>query len=79
MAKPTPPKTSPPPELESELPTTELLGWVQLPRGWAVLRVQTQGDRVIDREVLHEPDTKGISLEKMRVAFVRLFMQGRRK
>lgn len=73
-----PPKNAPA-RVDGELPVVDSVGWVKQPRGWVVVYIQTQGDKVINREVLNEPTSMAIAWEKLRVSVItRLLEKARR-
>lgn len=57
-------------EENEDLPVVEAIGWVRQPRGWVVVHIQTQGDKVINREVLSEPSSMASAWERMRVSVI---------
>lgn len=67
---------SKPNEAPTGLPIVEALGLVKLPKGWSVVLIRTQGERVIEKEVLRGPEPKAVALEALRLAFVRRFLSG---
>lgn len=67
----------PPPPAE-ELPIVESMGLAKAPQGgWVPVLLHTQGDRVIEREILDaRPEPRSVALERLKLSFVRRFMQG---
>ena len=53
-----------------DLPVVDAVGWVKQPRGWVVVHIQTQGDKVVNREVLSEPSSMASAWERMRVSVI---------
>jgi hypothetical protein len=50
------------PEVKVEPPAVqelELLGLAKVPAGWVVVKVKTQGHRVIETEVISQPEARG--------------------
>jgi hypothetical protein len=70
--KPPPLKTTP-----TELPLVESLGWCRLDKGWVVVSLTTQGDRVVDREVLCEPMSLANARLELQVQVVRRLISPR--
>jgi hypothetical protein len=64
-----PPVESAPVEVE-DLPIVTALGVVRTKAGWASVYLETQGDRVVAREVLAGPDSRAVVLEKAKIEFV---------
>lgn len=56
---------------QDELPIVESVGWVKQPRGWVVVFTKTQGDKVIEKEVVSEPAPLSAAWEHLRVTVVR--------
>lgn len=57
---------TPPAAPQRELPIVHALGIVKVAGGWSVVELFTQGDRIIERNVLHKPDVKGIAMAQLR-------------
>ena len=57
-------------ENTDDLPVVDAIGWVKQPRGWVVVHIQTQGDKVVNREVLSEPSSMASAWERMRVSVI---------
>jgi hypothetical protein len=85
MANPKKPKTevmipagTPTPTIEAaeppELPIVNAIGLAKVPRGWVVVKLQTQGDRVIDKEILTEPEARVSALMDLRIAVAKNLM-----
>jgi hypothetical protein len=53
-----------------ELPVVESVGWVKQARGWVVVHLKTQGDKVIEQEVLSEQSTLASAWERLRVSVI---------
>ena len=54
-----------------ELPVVEAVGWVRQPRGWVVVHLQTQGDKVLKMEVVSEQSTLASAWERLRVSVIK--------
>lgn len=59
------------PKVEDELPILESIGWVHLPKGWIVILTRSQGDKIIEKEILTEPESRSVAAERMRILMVR--------
>lgn len=71
-----PPKigTKNPPEgtkPEPELPIVESIGLQKTAKGHVVVLVKTQGDKVLDRELLSEPGSQVLAMEWFKIQTVR--------
>lgn len=67
MTSPTkPPKAPKPPLEQDELPVVDSVGWVRTKTGWTVVFLRTQGDRVIEKEIIAPPDIRPIAHETLR-------------
>lgn len=55
---------------DDELPVVEAIGWVKQPRGWVVVHLRTQGDKVIEREILSEPVSLASAWQQLRVGVI---------
>jgi len=59
-------------ELEaSEDPVVETLGWERTSKGYVLFALKTQGNRVINREILAGPDVKGVAQERAKIEVVK--------
>lgn len=62
-------------ERGAPLPTVELLGLSKVPRGWVVVAVTMQGEKVIDREVLsRDPEPKPLAATRLMSEVVKAFV-----
>lgn len=57
-----------------ELPIVQCLGLAKTPRGWVVIGLTVQGDRVLEREVLSEPEPVGFAAERMKTEVVKAYV-----
>lgn len=59
---------------QSELPVVDLVGLVKVARGWVVVEVSIQGDRVIDKEIVSaDPEPKGIAAKRCMIQVAKRF------
>ncbi len=62
---------------DSELPFVESLGIHKSPKGWVVVWLKTQGDKVLERDVLSEPGGRSLAMERFKIETIRrLFVAG---
>lgn len=63
---------------EDDLPVFESIGLAKTPKGWVVVLQKTQGQRVLDTEILEGPAPRAIVSEALKIAVVRrlLFPKG---
>lgn len=52
---------------EDELPVVDAIGWARSPKGWVIVHLKTQGEKVLEKEVLSEPSAFAIAWERLRV------------
>jgi hypothetical protein len=59
----------------SSLPIVELIGLSRVPRGYVVVAVTIQGDKILEKEVLsRDPEPKGIAAQKAMLEFAKTFV-----
>lgn len=75
------PPNAPPPKppavkmyVDDELPVVESLGLVRVPKGWVAVLLHSQGDRVVDREIIGEPESRAYAVERLKIEIVRRFI-----
>lgn len=56
-----------------ELPEVQQIGLVQMKKGWVVVKTVIQGDRVIAKEVLEQPQPFRTAIDTAKIAFVRMW------
>jgi hypothetical protein len=67
--------TEKPKEGEKELPIVESVGLAPSGRGWVVVTLTTQGDRVIDREVVSvDPEPKAYAARRAMQEVIKQFV-----
>lgn len=74
-AKRTPLAAPAPREPESPLPVVESIGLAKVPRGWVVVAISVQGDKVVAREVVSkDPEPKAHAARRAMQEIVKAFM-----
>lgn len=58
---------------DEKLPILETMGLVRVPKGWTVVLVVSQGLKIIDKQVLSEPEDKLVAWERLKIENVRRF------
>jgi hypothetical protein len=57
---------------DDELQTIVTVGIARVPRGWVVVSVETQGDKVISKEVLSvDPEPRGHAVARAEVELIK--------
>lgn len=60
--------------LPEDVPVLHSLGLVKVKRnGWVVVRTFSEGDKIVSKEVLSEPENLNFAMERMKIACVRIF------
>ncbi len=63
-------------DLEEQLPKVECIGLVAQGRGWVVVHVTVQGEKVLDKEVLSvEAEPKGIAFRRAEMECIKLWFR----
>lgn len=65
-----PPNKSPREDAEPDV-VGPFLGWHRTPKGWVVLMLHVQGDRVTEREIIAGPDSRVIVEHALKLAVAR--------
>ena len=60
--------------LPEDVPVLHSLGLVKVKRnGWVVVRTFSEGDKIVSKEVLSEPENQAVALERFKIACVRTY------
>lgn len=71
MAKP---QNSPIPVAE-DLPVVESITLQRTPKGWIVVILRSKGDRVVDKEIVCEPQARAFANESLKIQVVNRFIR----
>jgi hypothetical protein len=59
---------------QEDLPVVDLVGLAKTPRGWVVVEVRIQGDRVLEKEVVSkDPEPKGYAAKRCMIHVAKTF------
>lgn len=58
------------------LPVVESLGWCYAEGGWCVVLLKTQGDKVLERDILSGPEPFTVAWERLKVDLVKHLYRG---
>lgn len=61
---------------EDELPIVDAIGWARSPKGWVIVALKTQGEKVLEKEILSEPSAFAIAWERLRVNVIHRLYSG---
>lgn len=56
---------------EVKLPVVESIGMQKTVKGWVVVWLRTQGDKVLEADVLTEPGSRALGMERFKIECVR--------
>lgn len=68
-------KTSSTPAAVEELPVVESITMQRTPKGWIVVILRSKGDRVVDKEIVCEPQAKVYASESLKIQVVNRFIR----
>lgn len=60
------PKLPVPPVVE-ELPVVESITMQRTPKGWIVVVLKSRGDKIVDKEIVCEPQPKAYATESLKI------------
>ncbi len=75
--QPPPPAVTPKPPIEDEDPIVYSVGIARTSKGWVSFQLATQGNRVIDRELLDDsPTSRVAAFERLKIRAAQRFLLG---